>query len=83
MTTVLLEPEEEELANRASDGLEVSLLWSRRTNRVSVAVADTRTGESFELTIRDGENALEVFHHPYAYAASRGVEYAVPERVAS
>ncbi len=83
MTTVLLEPGKEELANRASDGLEVSLLWSRRTNRVSVAVADTRTGESFELTIRDGENPLDVFHHPYAYAASRGIEYAVPERVAS
>ncbi|MDQ3889627.1 MAG: hypothetical protein M3312_03635 [Actinomycetota bacterium] len=83
MTTTLLEPGREELANRASDGLEVSLLWSRRTNRVSVAVVDTRTGERFELTISDGENALDVFHHPYAYAASRGIEYAVPERVAS
>ncbi|MGB0091193.1 MAG: hypothetical protein WBP81_01440 [Solirubrobacteraceae bacterium] len=23
----------------------------------------------FELPVRDGERAVEVFHHPYAYAA--------------
>jgi len=36
---------------------------------VTVAVTDTKTGEAFELPVRDGESALEVFHHPYAYAA--------------
>ena len=34
-----------------------------------LAVPDTKTGEAFELAVREGERALEVFHHPYAYAA--------------
>jgi hypothetical protein len=34
-----------------------------------VAVTDTKTGEAFELPVREGERALEVFYHPYAYAA--------------
>jgi hypothetical protein len=34
-----------------------------------VAVTDTKSGEAFELPLRDGERALDVFHHPYAYAA--------------
>jgi hypothetical protein len=38
---------------------------------VSVAVNDTKTGEAFELPVLEGEPALEVFHHPYAYAAWR------------
>jgi hypothetical protein len=36
---------------------------------VTVAVTDTKTGEAFELPVLEGERALEVFHHPYAYAA--------------
>jgi hypothetical protein len=59
-----------ELAHRTSDGLEVSLLWRRRDNRVSVSVYDSKTGEGFELPVED-HKPLEVFHHPYAYAAFR------------
>jgi hypothetical protein len=57
-----------ELAYRASDGLEVALLWSERENRLAVTVSDTRAGERFVL---DAENdkALDVFNHPYAHAA--------------
>ena len=58
-----------ELDRRTGDGLEVRLLWSQNDGRVTVAVTDTKTGEAFELPIREGERALEVFHHPYAYAA--------------
>ena len=58
-----------ELDRRTGDGIEVRLLWSRNDGRVAVAVADTRTGEVFEVPVRKGERALEVFHHPYAYAA--------------
>jgi hypothetical protein len=36
---------------------------------VIVAVADDKTGERFTVDVRDGENALEVFHHPFAHAA--------------
>jgi hypothetical protein len=57
-----------ELACRAGDGLEVVLLWSQVDNRLTVSVADSRTGDSFELPARP-ENALDVFHHPFAYAS--------------
>lgn len=61
-----------ELAYRANDGLEVSLLWSSKSRRLTVVVSDARVGHSFELTAHP-ENALDVFHHPYAYAALQGI----------
>jgi hypothetical protein len=58
----------EELASRTAGGLEVTLLWQRNHADVSVRVIDAQTKEAFELTVA-GECALEVFYHPYAYAA--------------
>jgi hypothetical protein len=58
-----------ELDRRTGDGIEVRLLWCQNDGHVAVAVTDTKTGEAFELPVREGEHALEVFHHPYAYAA--------------
>jgi hypothetical protein len=55
-----------ELDRRSTNGIEVALLWSPRTNRVWVAVEDAKTDESFELDV-DPARALEAFHHPYAY----------------
>ena len=63
-----------ELANRDGDGLEISLLWSKATNRVKVTVADSRLDESFELDIAAAE-ALAAFNHPFAYAAGRGLGF--------
>src|SRR5690349_3639814 len=63
-----------ELASRASNGIEVALLWNRRADELRVCVSDTRTGAYFELAA-ESDNALDVFHHPYAYAASRGIAY--------
>jgi hypothetical protein len=60
-----------ELDRRYSDGIEVRLLWRPHDDTVLVAVSDARTEESFAIEVRDGEKALEVFNHPYAYAASR------------
>jgi hypothetical protein len=60
--------EADELDSRTSDGIRVRLLWHPEESRVSVAVEDTKTGESFELVVKDGERPLDVFHHPYAYA---------------
>jgi hypothetical protein len=57
-----------ELDRRTGDGIEVRLLWCQSDGRVTVAVTDTKTGEAFELPVRAGERALDVFHHPYAYA---------------
>jgi hypothetical protein len=58
-----------ELAHRVSNGIEVTLFWSKPANRVTVEVSDTRFGESFELEVDPGD-ALDAFHHPYAYATS-------------
>jgi hypothetical protein len=63
-----------ELASRDSGTLHVALLWKRETALFSVRVDDPATGDPFELVVDDG-NALDVYYHPYAYAALRGVEY--------
>jgi hypothetical protein len=34
-----------------------------------VTVADGKTGERFTVDVREDESALDVFHHPFAYAA--------------
>jgi hypothetical protein len=57
----------QELDYRESNGIAVSLLWQRRSNRLRVVVEDTKLGESFTLPVRP-ENARDVFNHPYAYA---------------
>lgn len=36
-----------ELHSRISDGIHVRLLWSERDGRVTVAVADCKTGDAF------------------------------------
>jgi hypothetical protein len=56
-----------ELHHRTADGIEVSLLWSRLTNALTVAVEDSRSGTSFVLPA-PAEKALDVFEHPFAYA---------------
>ena len=56
-----------ELDHRTSDGIDVRLLWNERDGRVVVTVADKKTDETFTVEVREGENALNVFHHPYAY----------------
>jgi hypothetical protein len=58
-----------ELAHRSSDGIEVTLFWSKPSTQVTIAVLDTRSNETLEFEI-DGSAALDAFNHPYAYAAS-------------
>ena len=58
-----------ELAQRSSNGIEVTLFWSKRTNGVTVEVFDERSDERFEFEV-DGSVALDAFNHPYAYAAA-------------
>ena len=38
---------------------------------MTVALHDAKTGEGFEVEVGPGERALDVFHHPFAYAAFR------------
>jgi hypothetical protein len=63
-----------ELDLRAADGVEVALLWHTSGDFVSVVVSDAKRGETFELVLDEWDDALDVFHHPYAYAAYRGLE---------
>ena len=67
--------EHRELAHRANDGVEVALFWHGRTGQLTVTVSDGRTGAYFELAA-DAHEALDVFNHPYAHAAFRGLRYA-------
>lgn len=61
-----------ELDSRTADRIEVRLLWHPSEDRVTVAVLDARSGETLEIGVRADESALDVFHHPYAYAAYHG-----------
>jgi hypothetical protein len=56
-------------------GTRVTLLWSVDTNAVSVRVRDTAMKHRFELAVEPGSSAIDVFEHPYAYAAWSGVDY--------
>jgi hypothetical protein len=64
-----------ELSSRSGNGVDVALLWQRRDNAAFVAVVDHRTGEEFYLEVNEGDNALDMFHHPFAYAAHRRAEH--------
>jgi hypothetical protein len=59
------------LASRQSGTTEIALFWSKRTHRAAVAVVDEATGEHFELEINPNDDALDLYNHPYPYAASR------------
>jgi hypothetical protein len=65
-----------ELDHRNSDGIEVRLLWSQHEDRVFVAVNDAKTEESFTIEVREGDRAMDVFQHPFAYAGRRGATLA-------
>jgi hypothetical protein len=63
-------PKRRELARRTSDGIEVTLFWSKPSNRVAIAVLDTRSDEALEFEV-EGRAALDAFNHPFAYAATQ------------
>ena len=57
-----------ELANRTSDGLDVTLVWANRDGKdeVVVRVADFKEGAYFEIPAEPAR-ALDVYYHPFAY----------------
>ena len=56
-----------ELDHRRADGIEVTLLWNAETNGVFISVME-REGNTLEFQVPPAQ-ALDAFHHPYAYAA--------------
>jgi hypothetical protein len=63
-----------ELAYRANDGVEVTLFWRPATDELTVCVCDQRRGAYFEVR-PEPHVALDVFYHPYSYAAKSHVRY--------
>ena len=58
-----------DLADRRSQDLDVVLLWSRRSGRLWVIVTHRRSGRTARIDATPA-NALDVFEHPFAYAAA-------------
>jgi len=56
-----------ELDHRSTDGIEVTLLWSKQANRVWISVVDEKHGDWFEQDVHPAL-ALDAFQHPSAYA---------------
>jgi hypothetical protein len=63
-----------ELHSRVIDGIHVRLLWRSDDDHLWVSVTDSKRREQFGIEVIDHGLALDVFHHPYAYAAHYGVE---------
>jgi hypothetical protein len=64
-----------ELDYRHSGRLDLYLLWHRDLEAVSLTIQDSRSGRSLELPVAN-DRALQAFRHPFAHAASIGVDYA-------
>jgi hypothetical protein len=60
-------PTRRELDHRHANGIDVTLSWSPSDDRLFVTVLDD-SGDAFELAV-EAHEALDVFSHPYAYAA--------------
>lgn len=63
-----------ELDARTGDGIDVRLLWYAATDAVTVSVYDAKYRNGFEFVVEPNE-ALDAFHHPFAYASFRGIEF--------
>ena len=79
MTTSELTHQARELDARSAEGIEVRLFWQPETDAVSISVFDSTREESFALVV-DAEDALDAFHHPFAYAAFCGISFEAPAR---
>ena len=63
-----------ELHSRVNDGIHVQLLWRTHDDHLWVAVNDHKQDQEFSIVVRDRKRALDVFHHPFAYAAHYGID---------
>ncbi len=75
MTTIETDRPRVVLASRTSAGILVVLLWAADTNSTAVVVHDDRTGDGFELLVDADLNPMNVYEHPYAHAAWRGIDF--------
>jgi hypothetical protein len=73
-------PRSRELAERASNGTQVRLLWRQGTRQLRVEVREPDRDPTLANPVQP-ERALDAFHHPYAYASLHGIPVA-PESLA-
>jgi hypothetical protein len=57
-----------DLATRQSGSIEVALIWDRREQELRVIAYDGLTDEEIVVPV-SGEEAAEVYRHPFAYAS--------------
>lgn len=69
-----------ELDSRFTNGIQVRLLWCEYSGGVWVSVLDTASRDAFCVEVHQDERPLDVFDHPYAYAAYRGIPTVPPSR---
>jgi hypothetical protein len=55
-----------ELAHRVTSCVEVTLLWRKLDNALTLRLVEIATGIEFEIGVQP-EDALDAFNHPYAY----------------
>jgi hypothetical protein len=63
-----------ELDHRVSGAFALSLLWHRDLDDVTLTIRDNRSGRWLELPV-ERDLALKAFMHPFAHAASIGIDY--------
>ena len=74
---------ERELDHRNGDGIDVTLLWDDDADDVLVAVENEHTGDVLRIAVERAD-ALDAFHHPFAYARRSGKrDLAAPRTAAS
>jgi hypothetical protein len=61
-----------ELAHRRNHHFDVALYWDTSRDELFVVVEDIRAGDRFSIAAPRAQ-ALDVFHHPFAYRAGEGV----------
>jgi hypothetical protein len=58
-----------ELDHRATNGLEIWLLWQPVTDEITVHVFDELSQTTYRFAV-DPQHALDAFRHPFAYLAA-------------
>ena len=69
-TTAAIDTSQQELAQRVSAGLEVTLFRDRRDSSTSIELRHAAIKESISFRVPP-DRALDAFHHPFVYLEQR------------
>ena len=67
-----IRPRSRELAQRSSNGTRVKLLWRQGTRKLWIEVREPDLVLAIPV---QPDQALDAFHHPYAYARSHSLRH--------